>query len=324
MAWGARRTGLDDLAAKLGATEGPSVLRSLCIMSNRDMSVGLSVFCAALAANTTLAELLASGHSLSASQYAQLGEALRANRGLRTLGVGDSTMGDDGLAALVGAGLAENEGIEELDLAYKGITPRGVAALAAALAARQQRSEAQGQDAGGGGEGPRPVAYALRSLVLARNSIGDGGVAALVSNMNLRHLVHLGLSESEVGLDGVAGIAAFLRHPACSLAKLDLSYNQALGGNMEPPDHATGYAAATAAATAAAMGSGGEEKGTEGDGCSSGAGVLGASASGGDSGGDVLGDFAVAVRACSTLRELHLDHCALGMRQGERNAGLRG
>ena len=28
----------------------------------------------------------------------------------------------------------------------------------------------------------------------------------------------------------------------------------------------------------------------------------------------------MAVRACSTLRELHLDHCALGMREGERNA----
>ena len=102
MAWGTSKRGLADLAAKLRASEdgsetkssvmssglgssasSSSVLRSLCILKSRNMSDGFDSFCEALAANTTLEELIASGHSLTPAQLAAMGSAVAQNTTLK-------------------------------------------------------------------------------------------------------------------------------------------------------------------------------------------------------------------------------------------------
>lgn len=67
----------------------------MCILSTRKFGTPEAVaFSAALSGNTSLAELLASGHPLDVAGATAFGEALSRNTTLRSLCVGDNNFGD--------------------------------------------------------------------------------------------------------------------------------------------------------------------------------------------------------------------------------------
>eukprot|EP00752_Nemacystus_decipiens_P017667 g15838.t1 len=93
----------------------------MCILSTRKFGTSEAVaFSAALADNTSLAELLASGHPVDVAGATAFGEALSRNTTLRSLCVGDNSFGDKGVLALVES-LKRNRGLLVLDLEYKSI-----------------------------------------------------------------------------------------------------------------------------------------------------------------------------------------------------------
>lgn len=68
----------------------------MCILSTRKFRSSDAVaFASALSDNTSLAELLASGHPLEVAGATAFGEALSKNSTLRSLCVGDNTFGDE-------------------------------------------------------------------------------------------------------------------------------------------------------------------------------------------------------------------------------------
>lgn len=68
----------------------------MCILSTRRFGTPDAVaFSAAVSDNTSLAELLASGHPLEIAGATAFGEALSRNSTLRSLCVGDNTFGDE-------------------------------------------------------------------------------------------------------------------------------------------------------------------------------------------------------------------------------------
>ena len=68
----------------------------MCILGTRKFGPTEAVaFSGALASNTSLQELLASGHPLGAAEAAAFGEALSRNTTLRSLCLGDNSFGDE-------------------------------------------------------------------------------------------------------------------------------------------------------------------------------------------------------------------------------------
>lgn len=68
----------------------------MCILSTRKFGASeAAAFSAALAANTSLKELLASGHPMGVAGATAFGEALSRNTTLRSLCVGDNSFGDE-------------------------------------------------------------------------------------------------------------------------------------------------------------------------------------------------------------------------------------
>ena len=93
MAWGAAGgRGVDDLVARLVAND--RALQSLTLLRSRRFGPAeVAALSGALRRNTTLTELQASGHALSADSAAVLADALRENGCLRSLCVGDAQLG---------------------------------------------------------------------------------------------------------------------------------------------------------------------------------------------------------------------------------------
>lgn len=74
----------------------PLQASTMCILSTRRFGQSeAAAFSAALSGNTSLTELLASGHPLEVAGAAAFGEALSRNTTLRSLCVGDSDFGDE-------------------------------------------------------------------------------------------------------------------------------------------------------------------------------------------------------------------------------------
>lgn len=73
--------------------------------------------CNALEGNTTLAELSAGSHSISAQDAKAFAGVLRSNSALKSLCLGNSSFGDDGIAALA-EGLAGERSSLRLDDVY--------------------------------------------------------------------------------------------------------------------------------------------------------------------------------------------------------------
>lgn len=89
----------------------------MCILSTRRFGASEAVaFSAALSDNTSLAELLASGHPLDVAGATALGEALSRNTTLRSLCVGDNNFGDKVRGAGKGCVGDWSHGRDESDL----------------------------------------------------------------------------------------------------------------------------------------------------------------------------------------------------------------
>lgn len=123
-------------------------------------------------------------------------------RGLRRLDLTDNGIGDEGVAVLVNAPLAET--LEELSVSGCGITEKGARELA--------RSSRIGR---------------LRLLDLSENRIGEAGVAALAESTTLRSL--LGLRLRDCRLSSIGAEAILQSGFVGRLGELDVRENDALG-----------------------------------------------------------------------------------------------
>ncbi|CAM9111853.1 unnamed protein product [Pylaiella littoralis] len=188
MAWGAPR-GVDDLIAKL---KGNTTASTMCILSTRKFGTSDAVaFSAALSDNTSLSELLASGHPLEVAGATALGEAMSRNSTLRSLCVGDNTFGDEGVLALV-EGLQCNRGLLVLDLEFKSI------------------ASAEGLDT------LLKAHPTLEDLRLGRNQLGATGIKTLSAGlMFTATLLRLDLSRNLINAAAAEalGYALFGDHP---------------------------------------------------------------------------------------------------------------
>ncbi|CAM9552011.1 unnamed protein product, partial [Phaeothamnion confervicola] len=203
MAWGAKKKGVDDLVERL--RYNGSKTATICLLSSRTFGDAEAVkLSAALADNTSLTELLASGHSIGARGAAAIGAALARNGTLRCLALGSATFGDDGVRALVVGGLSCNAGLTTLDLEHKSLT--------------------QADDLGR----LLVVHPTLQELRLGRNQLGDEAVRLLAEGLMsaTSRLTTLSLSGNIFGAPGAASLAAALRAVSgAPLAWLDVSEN---------------------------------------------------------------------------------------------------
>ena len=128
-AWGAQKRSIDDLV------EGVESGRLACVvvLAGRvfDDAAAVKLATAMRAPTCKLKELRCSGHSISAAGAAALGRAAGASTTLETLDAGDATLGDDGAQAL--ALCFRCPSLKQLHLEAKGIGDAGVVSLAAAL-----------------------------------------------------------------------------------------------------------------------------------------------------------------------------------------------
>ncbi len=137
-----------------------------------------ALLCAALADNSSVRELLLSGHALSEEGARHFGVALRKNSTLRRLALGNASFGDKALEALLESWC--NETLCHLDLELKGLSAAAMPALLATLRAPN----------------------GLVSLHLGRNALGDEGAAILAEGLRWAALERLDLRECGVGEAG--------------------------------------------------------------------------------------------------------------------------
>ncbi|CAB1104375.1 unnamed protein product [Ectocarpus sp. CCAP 1310/34] len=156
----------------------------MCILSTRKFGPSeAAAFSTALSGNTSLTELLASGHPLEVAGASAFGQALSRNTTLRSLCVGDNHFGDEGVIALV-EGLKRNHGLLVLDLEYKSIASgeglRTLLETHPTLAVRTYRIK--GVD-----------------LRLGRNQLGEAGIKSLSAGLSLSStLLRLDLSGNQL------------------------------------------------------------------------------------------------------------------------------
>jgi Ran GTPase-activating protein (RanGAP) involved in mRNA processing and transport len=181
-----------------------------------------ALLCAALADNTSVRELLLSGHALSEEGARHFGAALRKNRTLRRLALGNASFGDKALEALLESWC--NETLAHLDLELKGLSAAAMPALLAVLR----------------------TPSGLVSLHLGRNALGDEGAAVLAEGLRWAALERLDLHDCGVGEAGCRrlGEALHVRERCAGGATIALL----LDGNP------IGNAGLVALATAAAHG----------------------------------------------------------------------
>eukprot|EP00729_Bicosta_minor_P011598 gene11598-35168_t len=119
--WGAKSGGVDTWAAK--AQSNDPTFTSLTVLPMRPFTEPdvVKLF-AALESNTVLTELVASGKVLTQGGLEAIATMMSKNSAVRRFAVGDSTLGDEGLATLVPGFVAHKGGLSWLDLAYKGLT----------------------------------------------------------------------------------------------------------------------------------------------------------------------------------------------------------
>ena len=132
-AWGARRSGVDDVVTRLRKRKGDSgAPTTICLLSNRKVGPSEAVKIAeALEDNDTLTELLCSGHAIGAEGSRAIGKALAKNSTLERLCVGDVELGNESAAAIL-EGLVQcgaQSRLREIDLELKGIDGAGAALL---------------------------------------------------------------------------------------------------------------------------------------------------------------------------------------------------
>ena len=118
MAWLKPSSSVDDLVLQLSANSSPASLTLLRARRNitGDAAVALAL---ALANNTSLVELCIAGHDIGEKGAAAFGDALKTNRSLRALQIGNVDFGDANLALLCRHG--HLGGVRRLDLARRSL-----------------------------------------------------------------------------------------------------------------------------------------------------------------------------------------------------------
>jgi len=183
-------------------------LRSICLVPPKRFNDDDAMeICDALEVNSFCDEMLASGHPLSTTSCERLATMLRVNKTLRTLSVGNSTLGDQ--ACLLFEGLAANTSLTALDLEHKGLTAEAFRALAQALVARQ-----------------RIEAAPVTSLKLSRN-VGLCDAIAELATIDVTAPEKLLLSDC--GLVGARHAKSIGCWAARGVQELDLRDNNAFG-----------------------------------------------------------------------------------------------
>ncbi|KAI8885189.1 RNI-like protein [Backusella circina FSU 941] len=205
MAWGGNDGAIDRWEKQL--KENDPKLVSLHILSFRKVSTKELVrLFAAMAGNTVLRDLYISGHALDEACADQLSEVLTLNDTLRTLNLGNATLGHDAkVFGLFCEGLAVNEGLIKLDLDNKGLKNDTVRLLAEALGKNEH----------------------LKEINLTRNELDDEAMEVLASACTT--LEKINLSMNQIGPKGVMALAKDLM-PHGAVQELDLSDNPLLDG----------------------------------------------------------------------------------------------
>ena len=102
MAW-TKTSGVEDLIQQLRRN---STAEIMCVMRGRRFDAStLAQFASSLATNTSLKQLVLSGHALDRPSAVLLGEAVGANVTLTRLALGTETFGDEGLSGLLEGGV---------------------------------------------------------------------------------------------------------------------------------------------------------------------------------------------------------------------------
>ena len=117
--WGRKRN-IDDLLVKL--SNNSANFSSLNIMSTRTIKTEdiVKLQDILINENDTLTELYASGHSLDSTAIEIFATILENNKKLKLLSIGNVNFGNNNLSILC-KGLERNNGLETLDLEYKGL-----------------------------------------------------------------------------------------------------------------------------------------------------------------------------------------------------------
>ncbi|GLI58623.1 hypothetical protein VaNZ11_000358 [Volvox africanus] len=241
MAWGqAGARGIDDLVRRIAGND-PKLTSLTILRQRRFIHDDVASFVRAMATNTNLTELYCSSHPVAPHTASLFAEMLTHSHGMRSLCVGDSSFGDDGVVELA-RGVAASS-LTHLDLSNKGFGQRGAKALAAALAAApslvhlELNSNPLLGDAGlrtlcGIGEGdvdgnngdrlPAVAIWAgLRVLEVQGCGVSAAGVRALAASPNCARLHVLRLDGNSLGPEGGAAVGELLQ-AASSLQELSL------------------------------------------------------------------------------------------------------
>jgi Ran GTPase-activating protein (RanGAP) involved in mRNA processing and transport len=152
---------------------------------------------------------------------------------LRTLGLGESDLGPQGMAALAPA-LRRLQNLSDLDLNANRLTARGATSLARGLRSCTSLVSLSLNFNFLGRDGAQTMAPLLASqesmtnLDLSFNDIGIGGAAALVEAMRSRDklgLVRLDLSKNTLGARGAGELSPLFRCSASTLQYIGLKFN---------------------------------------------------------------------------------------------------
>lgn len=208
MAWGKGGSMADEWIGRLGAND--PTFRELHVLRFRQLNEDdVVALCGALEKNTHMAHLAASGHRLTGRALEAVSAMLSTNRALRHLAIGDSELGDVGVAAIE-AGLLGNGSLEVLDLDFKGLGLGAAGVMARVLANRFS---------------------GLVHLNLARNGLADDAVAVLAEGMrgNTR-LMRLDLADNAFTAAALVSLGGVL--PTTGVGVLSLSGNNLAGQDV--------------------------------------------------------------------------------------------
>lgn len=167
---------------------------------------------------------------------AAVSEMLQHNAGITSLGMGDSALGDAGLAGLL-PGLTANACIERLDLIFKGLTPAcektlDALAMAPALPIRYlalsrnliSDDGARGLFRGLAARASTEHGCSLETLLLADCRLSAAAVTHAAGCLPLlANLTTLVLSSNELGEAGGMALAEALRSDTCRIELLELN-----------------------------------------------------------------------------------------------------
>ncbi|KAF9408223.1 hypothetical protein BGZ94_002389 [Podila epigama] len=222
MAWGGGNANSVEAWVKR-LKENDTTFTSLHILSFRRISTTeLGQVFEALAENTTLKELYASGHGLDVAAVTQLSKSLETNTTLERLNIGHDRLGsDEEVMMILAEGLAHNRGLVRLDLENKGLGGHegSVRALAKALSSYSSSSIQQ--------ESSSTTARTLVELNLARNKLNDQDVTLLSEALSSHEsLQKLDLCLNSFGEEGTRAVAKYLTSDHQKLLEIDLSDNE--------------------------------------------------------------------------------------------------